>query len=551
MPTIVLNKKVFERLVGKKLPPGKLKEGVCYLGTALEKIEGDEIHVEVFPNRPDMLSEQGFARAFSSFIGLKKGLRKYRAKSSGEKVVIDRSVSNVRPYTACAIVKNLRLNDEKIKEIIDIQEKLHITYGRKRKKAAIGIYPYEKIRPPIRFVAKRPEDIKFVPLEAEGAMNGRQILSQHPTGREYAYLLEGMDKFPIFIDSNDNILSMPPIINSHSMGKITEKTREVFIECSGFDFNVLSICLNIIVTALADMGGEINSMELVYPDGKKTTPELKPRSMKVDAGYINKMLGLKLSNADIKKLFEKMGYDYSKGNALIPPYRADILHQIDLAEDIAIAYGYQNFREEIPKVATIAHEDEFEVFKRRIAEILVGLGMTEVSTYHLIDKEAQTKNSGIKADVVEIIDPVSKDYNSLRYWMIPSLLTVLKHNRHNEYPQQIFEMGKVFMKDSKSEMLVREATRLCVMLCDGNTDFTKIKQAMDYIFRMLDVKYDVSDAEFEPFLAGRVGRVAVNGCKVAYIGEISPPVLANFEMEMPVAALELNLTDLFECLKKK
>ena len=132
MPTITLNKKVFEKLVGKKLPPEQLKERISFLGTDLEKIDGDNIIVEIFPNRPDMLSEQGFARAFSSFIGKRLGLKKYVAKKSDYKVKIDRSVNGIRPYTACAVVKGIKFDNERIKEVIQIQEKLHVTYGRNR-----------------------------------------------------------------------------------------------------------------------------------------------------------------------------------------------------------------------------------------------------------------------------------------------------------------------------------------------------------------------------------------------------------------------------------
>src|SRR3989338_2091692 len=219
MPTVNLNKKEFEELVGKKLPLEELKDRISMLGTDLESIEGNEIIVEVFPNRPDMLSEQGFARAFSSFIGVKKGLRKYKVKKSNYKVLVDRSVKMVRPFTACAVVKNLKLDDEKIKSIIQIQEKLHISYGRNRKKVAIGVYPLEKIKFPIKYLAKRPEKIKFKPLEMSQVLNGKEILELHPTGKEYAHLLEKEKEYPIFIDSNENILSMPPIINSDEVGK--------------------------------------------------------------------------------------------------------------------------------------------------------------------------------------------------------------------------------------------------------------------------------------------------------------------------------------------
>ena len=178
MPTVTLNRKVFEKLVGKKLADDKLRNRISYMGTGLEHVDANEIQVEVFPNRPDLLSEQGFSRAFSSFIGVKPGLRKYEVKKSNHRVIVEESVRDVRPYTACAIVTGLKFDDEKIKEIIQIQEKLHITYGRNRKRCAIGIYPFEKIKTPIRFIALKPEEIKFQPLEYPKVINGRQIYRQ-------------------------------------------------------------------------------------------------------------------------------------------------------------------------------------------------------------------------------------------------------------------------------------------------------------------------------------------------------------------------------------
>lgn len=545
MPTITINKKVFEKLVGKSLPLDKLKDRISYLGTGLEKIDDKEITLEIFPNRPDMLSEQGFARAFSSFIGVKKGLRHYEVTDSNEKVIIEKSVANIRPYTACAIIKGIKYDDEKIKEVVQIQEKLHVTYGRNRRKAAIGIYPYEKIKPPIRFLAKRPEEIKFRPLEFPREINGKQILSQHPAGREYGHLLEGLDKYPLFIDSDNQILSMPPIINSHITGKITEKTRDVFIECSGFDFNVLQKCLNILVTVLADMGGKIYSMKLHYPDKTFTTPDLKPEEIKININYINKTLGLNLKENDIKKYLERMGYGYKNKKALIPAYRTDILHQVDIAEDIAIAYGYENFEEIIPNVATIAQEDKFEIFKNKISDILTGLGLVEANTYNLTNKEFQTKLMNTDISLIELANAKSSDYDVLRAWLIPSLMEVLKNNKHYDYPQKIFGIGTIFKRNEKFETGIEENDRLAILICRDKTDFTEIKQIMDYLFRCLDIKYSIEDTEHSSFIPGRVGRVIANNKKVAYIGEIHPLVLSNWGIEMPVAALELNLTELF------
>jgi len=549
MPTITLNKKVFENLVGKKLELAKLKDRISMLGTDLESIEGNEINVEVFPNRPDLLSEQGFARAFSSFIGVKTGLREYKVEKSGEKIVIDKSVSKVRPFTSCAIIKNLKFDDEKIREIIQVQEKLHITYGRNRKKVAIGIYPMEKIKFPVTFYADDPKKVKFQPLEFPREINGLQILSQHPAGRDYGHLLEGEPKFPFFKDANNKILSMPPIINSHDVGKITEKTTNVFIECSGFDYDVLAKCLNIIVTAFSDMGGKILSLDLHYPNKKHTSPDLNPAKMKLDVNYINKRLGLNLTQKQITQLLAKMGFGYeTKSNqVLIPAYRTDILHQIDLAEDIAIAHGYENFEEIIPDVATVAQENPLEVFKKRISDLLIGLKIVELYTYNISNDQAMKTQFKGKQPIM-LLNSLSEEYNCLRNSMLPSLLDVLVNNRHNEYPQHVFDLGTVFTKDSSTETGVREEECLAVLLSEDGIDYTKIKQVLDYLFHNLDTTYQIKEVEHESFLKGRVGEIHFKGKKIGIMGEINPEVLTNFELEYPAAALELNLSELHRLL---
>ena len=549
MPTITLNKEIVEKLIGKKLSIEKLKDRISYLGTDLESIEGNEITVEIFPNRPDLLSEQGFARALSSFIGGKTGLKQYNVQKSNEKVIIDKSVAKIRPYTACAIVKNLKFDQEGIKEIIKIQEKLHITYCRNRKKAAIGIYPYEKIKAPIRYLALKPEEIKFQPLESDKKLTAQQILEKHPAGKEYGYLLDGLDKYPVFIDSNNEILSMPPIINSYLTGKITQNTKDVFIECSGFDFNVLKQLLSIIVTALADMGGKIYSMQLQYPDEKIETPNLEPKEVDLNLDYVNKILGLKLNEKEIATLLARMGFSYKNKKVLIPCYRNDILHEIDLAEDIAIAYGYENFKPEIPNIFTIASENEFEIFKKKVASILVGLGLNEVSTYHITNKEDQCAKMQNNIELIELKNALTQEYDNLRAWIIPNLLKVLKDNKHHEYPQKIFDIGTIFKINPSTETNVEENTIVAAAICHKTANYTEIRQALDSLLNALNVEYKVLEDEHPSFIQGRVAKIVVNNNKVAYLGELNPAVISNWKIGMPVSAFELNLIGLYEIIK--
>jgi phenylalanyl-tRNA synthetase beta chain len=486
MPTITINRKVLDKVIGKKLSEDKLKNRISLLGTDLESMDDEEIIVEIFPNRPDMLSEQGFGRALSSFIGVNTGLKKYKVKSSGEKVIVSKEMKNVRPYTVCAIIKNLKLDDEKIRELIQIQEKLHITFCRKRKKAAIGIYPLEKIKMPIYFCARPPEKIVFRPLEWKKAINAKQILEQHPTGIEYKHLVKGLKKYAIFHDANNQILSFTPVINSHYTGKITDTTKEAFVEVSGFDLHTANYVLNILVTAIADMGADIYSMEVVYPDKTLVRPNLNPRKMKVNLNYINRWLGLNLTEKELKKLLERMGYGYENKTALIPAYRPDVIHQVDLAEDVAIAYGYENFKPEIPSKATTAKEDDFEKFRKKTSYILTGLNMLETSSYHLSNKDIQFKMMNLKADnYVELANSKSEEYNIMIYKMLPSLMQILKENTHNEYPQNIFESGYVFKLDEKTETGVKEINRVAAVLCNNDADYTKIRQVLDYLLRSL------------------------------------------------------------------
>jgi len=545
MPTVSLNKKTVQQLVGKKLTDADFEKFLPALGIEVDAVLSSEVEVDVSPNRPDWLSEQGIARSLSSFLGKNKGLKAYKVSKGNYKVIVDKSVSKVRPFTACAVIQGLKLDGEKLREIIQMQEKLHTTYCRQRKKAAIGIYPMEKISWPIKYLAKKPGEIRFRPLEATGEMSAAQILKQHPAGKDYCKLLEGMEKYPLFIDCKNQILSMPPIINSHYTGKVTESTKDVFIECSGADLSNLKILLNIIVTSLADMGGKIVSVDVKYSSKTEKTPELKPNEMKFERSYVNKILGIDLNDKEIKVCLEKMGFGVSGKKAEIPAYRADVLHQIDLIEDIAIAYGYDKLLPEVPGVATTAEENPFESFRSKVSEILVGLGLLETSTFHITNAQVQSTLMNHEINLVELANALTTEYNALRAWMIPSLMEVLKHNLHQEYPHKIFGSGTIFKENPKTETGVEEDCRLAVVLCHSKADYTGIKQILDYLMRMLDMNYAVKSAEHNSFITGRVSRVSVRNKNIAYVGELHPQVLQNFGIEQPVAALEINLTQLF------
>ncbi len=543
MTIINLDKKQLEKKIGKITP--EIEEKITLFGTPIEKITSNEISVEIFPNRPDLLSFQGFSRALYNFLK-KPILKNYKVEKSKSnyKVIINKSVKEVRPFTYCAIVKNLRLDKEKIIEIIDLQEKLHASYGRNRKKLAIGIYPLDKITFPVKFLAKKPEEIKFQPLDSNKIMTGRQILYQNLAGRKYKELLNNCRVFPIFQDSKGEILSMPPIINSKKTGRIDIKTKEIFIECSGFNREYLKKTLNIIVCVLADFGGKIYPVEIL--DKKRIiSPDLKEIKLGFSIKNLNKVLGLNLPETKIKFLLSKMGINCKKNKAIIPPYRVDILHEVDLFEEVAIAYGYNNFSSLIPKISTIGGESQFRISKRKIRKILIGLGLLEISTYHLSTKEKQFKNMNIKDfknKIIELINSKTEN-NILRTSLLAQSIDVLSKNSDASYPQKIFELGKIFEREEGKEtkIKIKEKQNLCVSLCSEKANFTALKQILDYLFRMFNKNYDLKETQHPSFIDGRTAEILVNNKPIGIFGEIKPFILKNNKIKMPTAILEINL----------
>lgn len=543
MTNVTFNRKEFETALGSKITK-EIEEKISLFGTPLERLDENEVEVEIFPNRPDLISIQGYLRSFRAFIGKETGLKKYKVSppEKNYKVKIDPSVKSVRPFTACAIIKNLKFDEEKIKSIIDLQEKLHFTVGRNRKKLAIGVYPLEKITLPITYTALDPKKIKFIPLEETSEMDGLQILSRTQTGRDYSHLLEGKEKFPVFLDAKNKVLSMPPIINSHETGKVTFDTKDVFVECSGFNQEILQKTLNIIVTTLAEMGGKVYQMELISGSNKTITPDLSPEKMKISVEKANKLLGLNLKEKDLEKLLPKMGHDYKNKTVYTPAWRTDVLHEVDIIEDIAIAYGYNNFTPEFPNISTIGEESTQSKIKSKIEELLIGLGLIEISSYHLIKKE-EAERAKLREQIE--LENSKTEYKFLRPNLLIPALRILSENKDNEYPQEIFEIGTVFSSDKtkKSDTGVIETENLCITSTPSN--FTRIKQILDYLTKNLNLSYELEEVVNDTLIEGRTASIKINNKVVGQLGEVHPETLREWNLKMPVAILEISLDQIF------
>jgi phenylalanyl-tRNA synthetase beta chain len=533
MPTITFPKEVFMKALGRKMNDVVLAEKLALLGTDVQAITEDEIVVEVFPDRPDMLSLQGFIRAFRSFLGSKKGLADFKVKKGKEIVFVDSALKPIRPFTACAIARRLKLDDARIKQIIDLQEKLHGTYGRKRKRIAMGVYPLDKITFPVRFEAREPGDITFTPLDMDKPLPALQILKEHPKGKEYEHLLFNCRYFPVFVDDEENILSLVPIVNSEHTGKVTPDTKEVFIEVSGFDFEVCHKALLMVCAALNEMGATIETVELRYEQKKIYSPDFTPKSMKLSAKAVNELLGTSLSQTEVNEALMKMGYEAKGINVKVPAYRTDILHEVDLIEDVAIGYGYEKLQPTLPLIGTIGAESEHARTERVVRSLFVSLGYTEVKNFCLSSIETQVDRVKQMRRPLEMENPLSEEYNVLRQQLIPGLLETLAKNRSNEYPQYFFELGPVWTPE--------EEPRLAFVICGEKAGFTEAKATLEAAFKLLGKELPLKPYEEKIFISGRAA-VFPGG----FFGEIHPEVLEAFDIGFAVAAGEIRLREILE-----
>ena len=551
MPTITFSLVDLNNLVGKKITEERLVELLNYAKAELERKEGDEITVKFNDtNQPYLWSVEGLAIFFRGVLGLEKGIPKIKIEKSNNKLFVDKSVKTVRPYISAFIAKGVKIDDYLLKQIIQLQEKLCDNYGRRRQKIAIGVYTSKKIEFPVNYKAVDPESVDFVPLDFKESLNLINILEKHPKGKEYAWILKDEKRYPILLDSRKNILSFPPIINSAELGKIKTGDDELFFEATGNDENAIRLATNIFAHALYLRGFKLYSITIEYDNKKIETPDIRTEKIKINKELIKSLIGIELKDKEVKELLEKARYDFDNYSVEIPSFRQDIMHAVDVVEDVAIQYGYNNLESSPLTTYTIGQTFEKTNFVDRIRTIIVGLGFQEVWSSVLSNKKLMNEQMNIeneeKNNMIEIEEYISETYSTVRNWLTPIMLDFLSQNKHNDFPQKIFEQGIVTTKNDKE---INDYENISIVTSQPNTDFTEIKQVLDYIMKLLNLTYQLDETEHNSFISGRIGKIIVNKTEIGLIGEISPKILFNFHLENPVAALELNLTKLFELVK--
>ncbi|MCW3983038.1 MAG: phenylalanine--tRNA ligase subunit beta [Candidatus Bathyarchaeota archaeon] len=559
MPTIDVDYLELQRLLNVNLNGNmeKLDDILAYVKAEVKGFDEKEGSVSIEmkdTNRPDLWSVEGLSRALRGYLGQEKGIKAYSAGKSVLEVNVNPNLFGIRPYICCAVVKDIHLSDGIIKGIMHLQDKLDQTHGRSRQKTSIGIYNLDLIKPPIEYTAVKPAEVRFVPLGFSEKMGLDEILEKHPKGQEHGHIVKKNPLYPMLYDSEGKVLSFPPIINSNDLGKITEDSRNLLVEVTGTLHKTVLNTLNLVTLALIDRGGKAYSTTIHYPKSSEytedtvVTPDFSNRRFELNVKETNRLLGLKLSAEQISDALMTAGLDVEKVSTecltvLVPCYRVDVMHQVDIIEDVAIAYGYNNIEplwRELPTTGK-AKPDQRLIDVAR--DLMVGLGYQEVFNTTLTNQETLFQKMQVQpTKIIEVSNPKVITMTCLRNWLLPSLMEFLSINQSVEFPQKIFELGKVTLPDETKETRTRDEDWLAAVTAHPNASFSEIKSALDSFMANFGVEWQIKETSHPSFIEGRVGKVLAGGVEVGVVGEVNPAVLEAWKLENPAAAFEIDFS---------
>lgn len=554
MPVISVKLWDLARLVGRELERGEIFRYMTALKCEIERMEGGELEYEANHDRPDLFSAEGLARAIRGLMSKGDIPLRYRVADAGALAYADHVPG--RPYAAFAIVRDVSLDEEAIIQIMQLQEKLATTYGRNRRKASIGVYDLDKIELPVYYTTADPDATRFTPLNEKEEMSLREALRKTAKGMEYGHLVEGMQQFPIIKDSAGNVVSFPPIINA-DYNKVTDSTRNILIDSTGLDPNIVVDMVTIMATSIAERSGSgvIEVITTRYPSGLSlSAPREKGAEISLRREDVIGLIGVEISERDIGSALRSHYYELLKSDerdivVRAPVYRLDVRTWVDVAEDIATAIGYDilgSLADSLPPSGSPGRVHPLEYLSRKARDLMISLGFTEVANYMMSNEQVQLELLGAEWEVFRVSNPRSERFTCVRAWLAPELIMTAFHNARKRPRLSIFEIGDVVVPDPQFETYARVERRIGFVITHEKATLTDGLAVVKSLMSELGLPYSFEKGRMPGFLAERTAKILVNGREVGFVGEVHPAISAKFEHAHPVVVGEITLNKLLD-----
>ena len=562
MPVVDIDPDELRELAGHDTGDEELKAELFGLGLEFEGETADgQLQFEFAPDRLDRLSVEGVARSLRYQYGDVRGVYVPSTNDAEWRVEVE-DVPDERPYVTAAVVRDVDMTEGKLDSLIQLQEKLHATMGRKRGKGAIGVHDLAMLKggtfdgdgKRLTYTGIDPEGDSFVPLDADAEMTPADVLADHPTGDTYADLVADYDRYPAIYD-DIGLFSFPPVINGKRT-EVDEGSRDLLVEMTGTDQWTIDRMLAIVCYALDARGGRIEDVEIAYPDRERVRPDLDTRFKSVAHERIESTLGVELGVEETIDLFERsgLGVEHEDGayEVEIPPYRTDVLGPMDLVDDVGRAYGFNELDPRYPDVSTVGGRHDRSQLERAVRETLVGVGFEDLLNFHMTAEAENYDRMGVEpgsavvggGEPVRIEEPYSEEYTMLRTWLLPSLAMVLENNTHRAYPQDIAEVGFAAERDETRPNGVAERRTVAGALARADSSYEDAKARLQTVARNFGRTLETPATTHPSFIDGRAASVVIDGETAGVVGELHPRVLVEHDLELPVAAFEFDLAAL-------
>ena len=543
MPTISVEQSLLRDLVESKGRVHDIEDlafRLPLMGTDIDRCDSEILDIEIFPDRPDLLSAETLFHSMMPFMHNSPSNPRLLVNPGTVSMKVSQDLANIRPVILGAIVRGVDVDDALIKRLMEHQEKLHFALGRGRKRASIGVHDLSKISPPFRVEAVT-RNHSFIPLAMDEEMTIQEILENHPKGVDYAHLLDGMEKVPIILDSDNAVLSFPPIINGDHT-TVTTETRDIFIDVTGLDVRACESALMLICLQLSVLGGKIESVRVTTCEGKEWSLNGQPVEHKVERSLVEGILGNSFTDEEIDNAIHRMGGIYNGEisgilSISMPRWRFDILHPIDLVEEVAIGHGYDDLSHDVPKAPLTAIPRPDGHLRRRIREALQGLGLIQIQSLTLSNDEDQFNSVRWSPDgeITRMTNPITTEHTILRQNILPGLLRLLAANRHHDLPQGVYELGSVVIDHSNRE-------RFAFLVAEKSGGFATLRGRIQALMRDLGCnEWELKDCDQGPWLKGRAAEIQVQGKTIGECGEIDPNVSEIFELNVPMSGAQIDI----------
>ena len=525
--------------------------------------------IDIPANRYDLLCHEGISKALNVFLG-KCPTPTFRLveppnNAPRQKMIQKPETLLVRPFIVCAILRGVKFDEARYNSFIDLQDKLHQNICRKRTLVAIGTHDLNTIQGPFTYEAHPPEDIEFIPLKQTEKFTAAALMEHYKSDQKlkhFLHILEGSAVFPVLYDANRTVLSLPPLINgAHSA--ITLDTTDVLLECTATDLNKAKIVLNTMVAAFSQYSATefaAEPVDVVDSMGDvKPYPDFMTRVVEADPEYINGRIGVHIEGREMAALLcrmqlpTKLDAETNMLRVEVGPARSDVLHQCDIAEDVAIAHGYNNIARTIPPVNTVGAQHPLNHFSDLVRNEMAMLGFSEVLTWILCSHDDNFANVLREDDgncAAIVANPSGLDVQVARSSLLQGVLKAMGANKDAPVPAKLFEVGDVVRIDPIKDVGARNSRRLLVLLSDKKSGFETVHGVLDRIMVVTGAAkggsagYEVVESNEPTYFPGRQAYIMRDGKQIGVFGIVHPTVLQKFDIVNPCSVLELDLEPL-------